>query len=161
MSGPQFDQFGNKQDGDGIKALRKAVKEKAKENKELLERITALEAQSRSGSVADTLGQQGLDPRVAKFYPGDRATTADAVAQWVDENRDLFAGRQDPNNNSGGPTTTLTADEVEGFDIMRKVSAARASVEMDATSKIRNANTEEELMATLAELDNLPLNVFG
>lgn len=155
MSGPQFDQFGNQipdpnaQDGEGIKALRKAIKAKGKENEELKERIAALEAQSRSGSVADYLGQHGLDPRVAKFYPGDKPTTADAVAEWVDENRELFPVQQ--TNNSDPSKTTLTEDQQRGYELMRLLGEAEAATALDFKSRADACETEEEFMALLAE----------
>lgn len=138
-------------DGGGIKELRKQFKAKAKENEELKARIAALEATSRSGSVADLLANNGLDPRVAKFYPADRPTTADAVAEWVDENRDLFP---QPNRQQDDPNKiTLSPVEIEGYEIMRKIQAAEAATEMDFKSRLDACQNEEEVMALLQQFE--------
>lgn len=155
MSGPQFDQFGNQiqppgEDGDGIKALRKQFKEQAKKIKDLEALNETLQSQTRSGSVADTLRDAGLDPRVAKFYPTDAPTTADAVAAWVDENRELFPA---PKRDEGADKnqTTLTPDQQEGYRIMKLLGEAEAATALDFQSRADACETEEEFMALLAE----------
>lgn len=159
MSQPTFDQFGNqispaKQDGDGIKKLRKEYEKKSKENAELLARVAALEAQTKAGSVADELARHNLDPRIAKFYPADRATTADAVAEWVDENRELFPSPQEMNQQQSSQTT-LTPEQQEGYRIMKALGEAEAATQMDFESRAAACNTEEEFMALLDEFSEL------
>jgi hypothetical protein len=161
MSGAvQYDQFGNPVgaaqpggDGEGIKALRKQYKEMKKRLAELETENATLKTSSRSGDVAGVLASQKLDPRVAKFYPADRPTTADAVAEWVDENRELFAS-QEPNTNPGNQTT-LSAVELEGYEIIKKIQAAEAATEMDFKSRLDACQNEEEVMALLQQFEQM------
>ena len=147
MSEPQYDAQGNPivDDTNGIKALRKAMKEKSRENEELKARLEALEKQVSRGSVADELSAHGLDPRVARFYPSDKPTTADAVAEWVSENRELFNASPAPQS------TTLSPVELEGYDIIKKIQAAEAHTEMDFKSRLDACQDEAEVMALLAQ----------
>lgn len=160
MSQPTFDQFGNQvggqqpADGNGIKQLRKEFKAKAKENEELKARIAALEAQTKAGSVADELARHNRDPRLAKFYPADRPTTADAVAEWVDENSELFPS-QEANNQQQSSQTTLTPEQQEGYRIMKALGEAEAATQMDFESRAAACNTEEEFMALLDEFSEM------
>lgn len=159
MSQPTFDQFGNQvppaqQAGDGIKQLRKDFKAKSKENDELKARIAALEAQQKTGSVADALAQHGLNPLVAKFYPADKPTTADAVAEWVSENRELFPVQKD-DGQQGAQQTTLTPIQQEGFRIMQALGEAEAATQMDFKSRGDACETEEEYLAFLEEFSTL------
>jgi hypothetical protein len=158
MSQPTFDQFGNQvppaqQDGEGIKALRKQYKEMKKQLEALQAENEQLKTSSRSGSVAEELARAGLDPRVAKFYPADRATTADAVAEWVDENRELFPSRQETAQQQSSQTT-LTPDQQEGYRIMKLLGEAEAATQMDFKSRADACQTEEEFMALLDEFSD-------
>lgn len=159
MSQPTFDQFGNQlpasqgEEGNGIKALRKEFKAKAKENEELKARIAALEAQTKAGSVADELARHNRDPRLAKFYPPDRPTTADAVAEWIDENSDLFPPQQANTSQNSG--TTLTEDQQKGYELMRLLGEAEAATALDFKSRADACQTEEEFMALLDEFSEM------
>lgn len=146
----RVDEFGNPiPEPDGIAKLRKEFKEQGKRLKALEAENATLKTQSRSGSVADALASNGLDPRVAKFYPGDRATTVDAVAEWVDENRELFpkpvAQQPDPH------ATTLSEDQQKGYEIMRLLGEAESATALDFKSRMDQCETEEELLAFFDE----------
>lgn len=149
MSAPQFDADGNliPEDGDGIKALRKQFKAQAEENRLLKEQMEKLQLQANRGSVADVLAAQGLDPRVAKFYPGDKSTTADTVAEWIDENSELFAKA----DGTRAASTTLSPAEIEGYGYIKAIQAAEAHTEMDFKSRLDACTSEAEVMALLAQ----------
>lgn len=149
MSAPQFDADGNliTEEGDGIKALRKQFKAQAAQISQLQEELKTAQTQANRGSVADVLAAHGLDPRVAKFYPTDKPSTADAVAEWIDENGDLF-GKSDGTRQT---STTLSPVEIEGYEIIKKIGAAEAHTEMDFKSRLDACKDEAEVMALLAQ----------
>ena len=147
MSDFDDNQFG---DGEGIKKLRKAYKDAATENKELKERLERLEAKDRSINLTEALVSRGLDRRVARLYPANRETTAQAVDEWVEENRDLFGSREvssDPANS----LPNLTPTEIEGYEIVRKIQAAEAATEMDFRSKLAAAETPEQVIEMMKQ----------
>lgn len=74
-----------------IKDLRNQLKLKAKANKELTERIAALEPQVRGASLSSILSELKVaDPRVAKLIPNDLDVTKENVEAWLNEYGDLF-----------------------------------------------------------------------
>lgn len=76
---------------DLIKDLRNQLKAKAKANKELTERIAALEPQVRGASLSSILSELKVaDHRVARLIPKDLDVTKENVEAWLDEYKDLF-----------------------------------------------------------------------
>jgi hypothetical protein len=74
-----------------IKDLRNQLKAQAKANKELTERIAALEPQVRGASLSSILSDLKVkDPRVAKLIPKDLDVNKENVEAWLDEYGDLF-----------------------------------------------------------------------
>jgi hypothetical protein len=135
---------------EGFKKLRKAFKDSATENKELKERLMRLEGRDRSISLNEELARRGLDRRVGKFYPKDREITAEAVDEWVEENRELF-GVKEPDSSTSVPLTNLTPVEVQGYQYIQAIQAAEAATEMDFKSRLAAAESPEaviEMMKT-------------
>lgn len=147
MSGDdEFEGIGT--DGEGIKNLRKAFKETTRLNKELQSRLDALEGKDRTNAIDSALRLRGVDARVAKFYPQDRATTAEAVEEWVEENKDLFGISEE---NAGPVASSLSPVEIEGYEIVRKIQAAEAATEADFKSRLDKAANKDEVMQVMAE----------
>lgn len=140
-------------EGDGIKKLRKAFKDTAAENRELKERLARLEGRDRSISLNEELARRGLDRRVSKFYPKDRETTAEAVDEWVEENRELFGGNTPSDSVPNVPLANLTPVEIQGYQYIQAIQAAEAATEMDFKSRLAAAESPEaviEMMKTFS-----------
>lgn len=120
----------------GIAALRKAHKNQAKEIKELKASLAGTVARERTFSVNEALASRGLDPRVAKFYPGDQATDEESVDRWVDENRELFGGRKITDEESKIQQTSLTDSEMRGYEVQKDISAFNNALQMDLKSRL-------------------------
>lgn len=74
----------------GPKPLRDAYKAQKKANDELMQRLAALEAQSKNAQVKDLFESQGLPRSAAKYYNGD--ATEDAITAFVTDMRNAFGG---------------------------------------------------------------------
>lgn len=74
----------------GIANLRKAYERKAKAEKELREKLAALESRERERTLSETLSDKGANAKLAKFYPADRETTPEKVEEWLAENAEVF-----------------------------------------------------------------------
>ena len=70
-------------------ALRKQYEQALKDLKAANEAKATLEAQVRSTSVKDLLGELKADPRATKFYTGE--PTKEALAEWLKGDGDVFA----------------------------------------------------------------------
>ena len=77
-------------EGAGITNLRKAYEKKDRANKELREKLAALEARERERTLSETLSTQGVNPKIARFYPADRESTPEKVEEWLTEYADVF-----------------------------------------------------------------------
>lgn len=74
----------------GIANLRKAYERKAKAEKELREKLAALESRERERTLSETLSEKGVNPKLAKFYPAGLDTTPEKVEEWLNENAEVF-----------------------------------------------------------------------
>lgn len=86
---------------DLVKKLRKAQRLTEKRNKELETELSSLRSAQRENVVKSVLAERGINPKVAKFIPNDIETTADALAQWIEDNGDVF-GYQPPARDDSG-----------------------------------------------------------
>lgn len=74
----------------GIANLRKAYERKSKAEKDLREKLAALESRERERTLSETLSDKGANPKLAKFYPADREGTPEKVEEWLAENAEVF-----------------------------------------------------------------------
>ncbi len=146
MSDNEFEDFGN--ENTGIKSLREALEKSNKTNKKLLERIEALEGAHSANQLDQVLRLRGVNPAVAKFYPQGRATTAEAVEEWVEENKDLFGI---PNDAPGPVASSLSPVEQEGYEMIRKIQAAEAATQADFESRLAAATSKDEVISMMQE----------
>ena len=111
--------------------LRKQLEKALAELKTANDRSAALEAQVRSTSVKDLLGELKADPRATKFYTGE--PTKEALAEWLKGDGDVFATAP------GAPAQVPGAPEVpQGFQLPpgitpEMLAAAQASSGMQPT----------------------------
>jgi len=157
---PDWDE--NDNETAGIKAMRKAFKEQGKQLAELQAALTKTLEREKSANVYEALASRGLDPRVAKFYPKDAPTDADALDSWVEENKDLFGNRVVVTPD-GSASDTLTEAERRGYQIQRDIGAYESAVQMDLKSRLDKieydpANPEKsqnELLTVLKEFEGV------
>jgi hypothetical protein len=84
---------------EGIANLRKAYDRKSKAEKELREKLDALELRERERTLSETLSAKGVNPKLASLYPASRESTPEKVDEWLTEYADAFGqapARQDP-----------------------------------------------------------------
>lgn len=146
MSENEFEEFDT---AEGPAALRKALKEQKKQNKELAERLAALESARYGTDVRDALSSRGLNPAVAKFYPKDRPTTDESVDEWVEENRAVFGfkAKASPETVESDIPTNVQA----GYGVLKQLQAAEAYTEMDFQSKLDACESPEAVLALLKD----------
>jgi hypothetical protein len=73
--------------GGGMRAQLEAA---LRENKELKQKLTTVEADLRREAVARVISAKGLKPKVAKLIPADVDPTDDAIGKWLEEWGDVF-----------------------------------------------------------------------
>jgi hypothetical protein len=163
----------------GPKALRDALAKEKKEKRDALKRLADLEAKqaeydkaSRATSLNEALKTAGVKDaaKVAKLYPADGEATADAVAQWVADYKDVFNfgttstpdaaldeegdSKQAPAEvdpvvqhylDSMGRTKALESERTEGPMDDERLAAAFAEIE-------KNAKSQEDITAALRQL---------
>jgi hypothetical protein len=85
-----FDETDNQNLNNGPKPLRDAYEAQKKANKELMDRLAKLEAESTKNRVADLIESQGVPRNAAQFYNGD--PDPEKVSSWVNDMRTTFGG---------------------------------------------------------------------
>lgn len=131
-----------------VRTLRKALKDKDKEFKEIQAQLAERAKTDRTRSLADVLKEKGVPDKVAKLYPEHAEVTADAVDSWLSEFGDVFGIEQ-----SG----TADSATVEAARRMANASAGappgNVSTDIAAlTAEIAAAKTPAEYEAALAKL---------
>lgn len=150
------------QDGEGIKKLRKMVKEQGELLKQQGDLIAQYQLKNRDVDVNQALADRGLDPRVAKFYPKDAATDSASIDAWVDENKDIFGNRRIFNNDGNQDSEVLTDSEKRGYQAINDIAAYNSSIEMDLKSQLDSIQydpqnpqkAQDELFSKLREFES-------
>lgn len=130
-------------DGNAMKELRKAYNAEKKRNKEMVEKLSALESSVRERSVKDIVASKGLPEKIARLIPAD-VTSPEDVENWVAEYADLF-GVPAPQDSQEPAANNADLQALE------RISSAQSSGQTyngDATqldALIRAAQTPEEL----------------
>jgi hypothetical protein len=145
-------------ESEGMKNMRKQLKEQAKMIKQYQDQMATFQEQSRGSALTSALASRGLDPRVAKFYPADLGTDEESVDKWYSENKDIFGPAQPVNTPSRESETTLSDAEQRGYQVMRDMEAYDSRTVQDFKSQIDQikmdgphdqAKAEAELLALL------------
>lgn len=122
-------------ESEGIKAMRKQIKEQGKLLKEQSELISQFTTQNRGAVVAQALADRGLSAKAAKFYPADLGTDDESVDKWYNENKDIFGPAQ-PVVTPQTQETTLSDAERRGYEAMRDMEAYDSRIVQDFKSQI-------------------------
>lgn len=152
------DDWNDSNESEGIKAMRKQIKEQGKLLKEQQELISQFTVQNRGAVLSAALTSRGLDAKVAKFYPADLGTDDESVDKWYNENKDVFGPAQ-PVVTPQTQETTLSDAERRGYEAMRDMEAYDARIVQDFKSQLDQVKMDgpydgeratAELMALLA-----------
>ena len=123
-------------ESEGIKAMRKQIKEQGKLLKEQQELIAQFSVQNRGAVLTQALTSRGLDAKVAKFYPADLGTDDESVDKWYNENKDVFGASRPSSTPPQDQDTALSDAERRGYEAMRDMEAYDARVVQDFKSQI-------------------------
>lgn len=139
-------------------ALRKQLEDALKKNKEMSDRLAAMEARERTQSVEKALSEKGLNPKLAKFVSSEDGSDPARLDAWIKENADLFGMGENtaPEAQSSGQPSVDPAT-AEAFKRIQNVSQNGAHTVSDMSAlqaQIKNANSP-------AELNNLMANILG
>lgn len=129
------DDWEDPNESEGMKNMRKQLKEQGKLIKQYQEQMAQFQQQNRGSVISQALSSRGLNPGVAKFYPVDLGTDDESVGKWCDENKELFGSAQPasvPEDDRG----TLSEAERRGYQAMQDMEAYDARVVQDFKSQI-------------------------
>lgn len=122
-------------ESEGMKNMRKQLKEQAKMIKQYQDQMEQFQTQNRGAVIGQALTSRGLDAKVAKFYPADLGTDDESVDKWFNENKDVF-GRAQPVVTPESQETTLSDAERRGYETMRDMEAYDTRVVQDFKSEM-------------------------
>lgn len=149
---PELDDLFNDSDSDTelVRTLRKALKERDKEHKELQSELAKRAKVDRSRSLADVLTAKGLPEKVANLYPQDAEPTADAVDAWLGEYGDVFGIEQ---QGTAANDETVNAARRMANASAGAPSAHQATDVAALAAEIAAAKTPAEYQAVMAKLN--------
>lgn len=131
--------FSDKQD-EGPANLRKALKKRERELKNLEEQLSSLKGTLRERSVKDVLETKGVNPKIASFIPSD-VSAPEQIAAWLDEHADVFGLAVNQSEK-----TELSENDVAQQRIDNATNSASVPQrDGDLMNKIMSAGSKEEL----------------
>ena len=137
------DDFTNDSSNDLVKQLRKASKQKDKENQELRSQLDNLSKGQRERAIKDVLATRGVNSKIASFIPQDIDPTEESLSKWLDEYADVFGYE------SGQTQATPNVDPAQAAAYKRMTNTADAGTSpehnADIMQKLLNTNSREEL----------------
>jgi hypothetical protein len=137
------DDFTNDSSNDLVKQLRKAQKQKDKENQELRAQLDSLSKGQRERAIKDLLASRGVNSKIASFIPQDIDPTEESLSKWLDDNGDVFGIE------SGQTQATPNVDPTQAAAYKRMTNTADSGASpehnADIMQKLLNANSKEEL----------------
>jgi hypothetical protein len=133
----------NDSSNDLVKQLRKASKQKDKENQELRAQLDSLSKGQRERAIKDLLATRGVNSKIASFIPQDIDPTEESLSKWLDDNGDVFGIE------SGQTQATPNVDPAQAAAYKRMTNSADSGTSPehngDIMQKLMNANSKEEL----------------
>jgi hypothetical protein len=133
----------NDSSNDLVKQLRKASKQKDKENQELRAQLDSLSKGQRERAIKDVLASRGVNSKIASFIPQDIDPTEESLSKWLDDNGDVFGIE------SGQTQATPNVDPAQAAAYKRMTNSADSGSSPehngDIMQKLMNANSKEEL----------------
>lgn len=123
-------------ESEGMKNMRKQLKEQAKMIKQYQDQMEQFQQQNRGAVLSQALTSRGLDAKVAKFYPANLGTDDESVDKWFNENKDVFGVSRPSNTPPVDQGTTLTDAEQRGYETMQAMAAYDARIVQDFKSQM-------------------------
>jgi hypothetical protein len=150
----QFDEIFDDEDSNGNdlpKKLRQQIKALQKERDEFAQELNSLRTEARKRSLAETLQDKGLSPKIAAFVPAD--VEGEALDTWLSEFGDVF----------GQPAVSEGSTTESEPVIARDAAEAAAIRQMSAAEKGSEAPASMDLLAQIEQSENMQelLNVLG
>ena len=132
-------------DNDLVKQLRKAMRAKEKENKELAEKFEALNKVQRERVVKEVLESKGVNAKAARLIMKDLDdVNEETVSHWLDDNGDLFGYNKQA---EADPQQKIDLAALRQQDIVSQ-GGMTPDRQMDAMERINNAS-QDELIAMI------------
>lgn len=161
MSDDMFNLFDDQDPNEGGQAptpsaLRQFAEATQKENKELKERLAALEADARRSSLANALSEAGKDPAAVSLIPAD-ITNADGVAKWLEANGALIKDKEAPAPEAGQEQQRQETQQVLSDEDAKKLAAVSGApdgsipptVQSPELDNLRQAESREDFYERL------------
>jgi hypothetical protein len=134
-------------------ALRKQLEDALKKNKEMSDRLAAVEARERTSTVEKTLSEKGLNPKLARFVSAEDGSDPARLDTWIKENAELFgAGTAAEAQAPAQPSVDAAAQNA--FTQIQKVSenGAHAVTDLAAVkAQMLAAKNQTEFDAVMAQ----------
>lgn len=134
---------------DLVKKLRKQINAMNKALKEKDEILSEFQEIAYENSVAETLTEWGLNPRIAAFVPDD-IEDEDELAAWLDEYGDAFniGSIQEGATDSG---YAIDDDALQASELMADLEDGSFDPEvgLDIQHRMEQAQSPEELLSML------------
>ena len=132
-------------DNDLVKQLRKAMRAKEKENKDLSEKFEALNKMQRERIVKEVLESKGVNAKAARLIMKDLDDVNEETdSHWLDDNGDLFGYNKQA---EADPKQQLDLAALRQQDIVSQ-QGMTPDKQMDAMERINNAS-QDELIAMI------------
>lgn len=188
----EFDQEQPQQDGpkalrDALDKANKAIAEREKKLDEALKRIESFERKEKASTLGQLFQDKGVDPKYARWADKDGIEpTEDAVAAWIEENKDLLPaaqsnedsqrnepGNQGPQGQQADPFAGLPEEvraalaamqgsqelESEAMTGIPFDPRAEEAVEASLSAVASNAKSEADIVAALKAMGAPLVNV--
>lgn len=130
----------------GPKPLRDAYKAMKDQNKELMDRLAALEQRAKQSTVADLIESQGVARSAAKYYQGD--ADPEHVTSWVNDLRGAFGGAN-PSTPEQAQQPVINQDQMNQYQRMTEAGQGGTPTgNMDAiAANLASAENLDQLLA--------------
>lgn len=146
---PQY-QDGNKL----VQDLRRQLKAKTKAEKELQDKVKALETTTRKSQITQVLKEAGVPEKVASLVPGDVEPTPEGVKEWLKEYGEVFGATQTATSSPEGQGDQEVPEDVQKMQQMQNVASAgefKGQTRQVKPEDLMAASSMEELMALIAK----------
>jgi hypothetical protein len=127
---------------DVLKKVRRAERSKDKQLKEALAELDTLRKFQRESTISQVLNEKGVNPKVAKFIPGDIELSSDSISQWLNDNGDLFGFATQAKES---PVSLEDLGALRQMDMVASGALTPDDVN-NAFSMVNNAQSAEELL---------------
>jgi hypothetical protein len=129
---------------DVLKKVRRAERAKDKQLKELQAELDSLRKFQRETTVSQVLSEKGINPKIAKFIPGD-VQSPESISEWLKDNGEVFGFTVEE------PRTALASEDIAALRQMESVASNAYTPDdvNDMFSILNNAQSQEELLNIL------------